>query len=202
MSTAAIAPAGSAGSISAVELDTILAAQFMVAWAGETGERDSARLGWWRSDLASEFGGEALFQRLVPQTWRWAAFQAAREAARRTDVVLRNKEHDPDDMVSLYNLGFTLDERLDERLREHKLSGSSPTEMLPVLAEVVAPGWSREGFVAWVRRHGASEFTRTTAGRRLKGAVPDGLDEILRRLVGALEPVGDAYPLPHFRRSP
>ena len=36
-------------------LDHILCAQFAVAWAGESGEE--GRLGWWKTDLTSEFGG-------------------------------------------------------------------------------------------------------------------------------------------------
>ncbi len=52
-------------------LDHILTAQLLVAWAGETGS-DDPRLGWWASDLTSEFGGEDLFQQLLPSTWRWA----------------------------------------------------------------------------------------------------------------------------------
>ena len=55
------------------ELDQVLAAQLALAWAGEAGEEP--RLGWWRSDLTSEFGGEDLFQRLLPRTWRWATLQ-------------------------------------------------------------------------------------------------------------------------------
>ena len=37
------------------ELDAALTAQIVVAWAGEHGE--GKRLGWWRSDLVSQFGG-------------------------------------------------------------------------------------------------------------------------------------------------
>ena len=63
------------------ELDAALTAQLVVAWAGEGGEEK--RLGWWRCDLVSEFGGQDLFQRLLPSTWTWAVLQGAREAARR-----------------------------------------------------------------------------------------------------------------------
>jgi hypothetical protein len=58
------------------DIDMALTSQLVVAWAGETGEE--SRLGWWRSDLASEYGGEDLFRRLLPSTWRWAALQGAR----------------------------------------------------------------------------------------------------------------------------
>ena len=72
------------------DIDMALTSQLVVAWAGETGEEP--RLGWWRSDLVSEFGGEDLFRRLLPGTWRWAALQGAREAARRTDAELRSHD--------------------------------------------------------------------------------------------------------------
>jgi len=44
-------------------LDTILALQMTVAWAGE-GLCDPKRLNWWRTDLVDELGGGDLFQRL------------------------------------------------------------------------------------------------------------------------------------------
>jgi hypothetical protein len=46
-----------------------LTVQLVVGWAGEAGE--NPRLGWWNTDLASEFGGEDLFRRLLPNSWRW-----------------------------------------------------------------------------------------------------------------------------------
>ena len=66
------------------DIDRALTSQLVVAWAGETGEEH--RLGWWRSDLVSEYGGVDLFRRLLPSTWRWAVLQGAREAARRTGL--------------------------------------------------------------------------------------------------------------------
>ena len=63
--------------LTTTELDFLLTAQFSVAFAGEGGE--SPRLGWWRTDLVSEFGGHDLFQRLLPATW--AATQASGWAA-------------------------------------------------------------------------------------------------------------------------
>ena len=47
------------------EVDALLSAQIIVAWAGEGHVGDERRLGWWRSDLVSEFGGLDLFQRLL-----------------------------------------------------------------------------------------------------------------------------------------
>ena len=81
---------------SAATLDAILTAQLAVAWAGEGGEEP--RLKWWRTDLASEFGGEDLFKRVLPHTWPWAVLEGAREAARRHDADVRARDADPDRM--------------------------------------------------------------------------------------------------------
>lgn len=78
------------------EVDLLLTAQIAVAWAGEGHVGEEPRLGWWRSDLTSEFGGRDLFERLLPRTYRWAVFQAVREAARRTDAEMRERANNPD----------------------------------------------------------------------------------------------------------
>ena len=117
------------------DLDLVLTAQIVLAWAGETGEEP--RLGWWRTDLVSEFGGEDLLRRLLPRTYEWAMPQAVREAARRKDAELRAQVSDPDQLVTLYHFGFELDERLDERFQAHKRADRSPLERLPGLREVL-----------------------------------------------------------------
>ena len=180
------------------DIDMALTSQIVVAWAGETGEE--RRLGWWRSDLASEFGGEDLFSRLLPSTWRWAALQGAREAARRVDAELRGRDHEPDRIVSLFSLGFEMDERIEERLADLKRSGRTPVEALPGLA-VTDKGWDPEGFWDWVDGHDEAGRTAAPAGRRLTGAVPATVGEQARRLVAGLAPAADSYPLPHFRRA-
>lgn len=138
------------------DIDMVLTSQLVVAWAGETGEE--RRLAWWRCDLASEYGGEDLFRRLLPSTWRWAAFQGAREAARRVDEELRRRDHEPDRIVSLFSLGFELDERIEERLADLKRSGRAPDEALPGLA-VTDDGWHPENFWDWVAGHGEAGGT-------------------------------------------
>ncbi len=180
-------------------LDHILAVQLAVAWAGEKGE--DPRLGWWRTDLVSEFGGEDLFQRLLPHTWAWAVLQAAREAARRRDAAVRAKDHDPDRMLTLFRLGFAIDERLDERLQDLKRSGRPPKAALPKLGEILAEDWSRKDFEEWVGAHDRSDTVASPAGRRLRGEPPQALDLLVDRLVGALAPMGADYPLPHFRSA-
>lgn len=180
-------------------IDFILTAQIAVGWAGEAG--DDPRLGWWRSDLVSEYGGEDLFQRLLPHTWQWAVLQGVREAARRHDAALRAEDHDPDRLLSLFNLGFELDERIEERLRDLKLDGGVPTESLPGLAEVFQPEWSRSDFTDWVEARSGAEYTAAPVGRRIKSAPPPSPEAMVSQLVAALLPLGGEYPLPHFRRA-
>jgi len=180
------------------DIDAALTSQLVVAWAGETGEE--RRLGWWRSDLVAEYGGEDLFRRLLPHTWHWAVLQSARETARRKDAEVRRKDHNPDRIVSLFSLGFELDERVDERLQALKRSGHAPDEALPGLA-VVSEGWDRNRFWDWVIGHGEADAEPSPAGRRLKGGPPTALDQLVRKLVAGLAPEAKAYPLPHFRRA-
>jgi hypothetical protein len=181
------------------ELDRVLVAQLALAWAGESGEEP--RLGWWRSDLTSEFGGEDLFRRLLPRTWRWATLQGAREAARRKDAEAREKDHDPDRILSLFRLGFEVDERLDERFQELKSSGKEPLEALPELGEAVSDSWQPERFSGWLSAHGQTDVVTAPVGRRLKGVPPASLELLVRNLLSAFSPLGDEYPLPHYRRG-
>lgn len=193
-------PTGAKGeAASTAALDAVLTAQIVVAWAGESGEQ--RRLGWWRTALVSEFGGEDLFKQLLPHTWRWAVLQGAREAARRRDEQLRRVDHDPDRLISLYHLGFELDERLDERLHDLERSGTTPDAALPGLAGAVVTPWSREAFTAWLAAHGKAEPKTSPIGRTLPGPPPSDLAVLARQLLAALLPLGDTYPLPHFRRS-
>ncbi|MEV0726570.1 BREX-6 system BrxE protein [Micromonospora purpureochromogenes] len=180
------------------DVDRALTSQLVVAWAGETGEERG--LGWWRSDLVSEYGGEDLFRRLLPGTWRWAVLQGAREAARRKDAELRRHDYDPDRIVSLFSLGFELDERIEERFHDLKRSGRAPDEALPGLA-VVSDGWCRDQFWDWVIGHGETGAVASPIGRRLKGSPPIALDLRVRKLVAGLAPSADTYPLPHYMRA-
>jgi hypothetical protein len=179
------------------EIDSVLAAQIAVAWAGEKG--DSPRLGWWRTDLISEFGGEDLFRQLLPGTWQWAVVQAAREAARRHDNQLRQRDHDPDHIVSLFNLGFELDERVEERLQDLKRSGTPPRNALPSLADLMDGGWDQERFQDWIASHGEPNHVAAPVGRRIRSDVPSDLRKRAALLVASLAPLSPEYPLPHFR---
>lgn len=194
-------PAGGKGQVALPPstLDLALTAQIIVAWAGERGE--DPRLGWWRTDLVSEFGGEDLFKRLLPSTWRWATLQAVREAARRKDAEMRAEFHDPDRLVSLYHLGFAVDEAIDECLKEWKCTIEDPTEALPGLKPLLASPWDHAEFEAWVQGHGRVETVEAPTGRRIKGSPPESVERTVRALVAGLLPLGSAYPLPHFQRS-
>lgn len=201
---ATLARSGAGEAVTSSDLDQALTAQIVVAWAGESGEEP--RLGWWQTDLVSEFGGEDLLKRLLPRTWPWAMLQAVREAARRKDEELRGKASDPDQLVTLYRFGFELDEKIEERLQTHKRSGCSPVEALPGLGEVLGTTlhqpWDKAQFQEWVEAHGPVQSEAVPIGRLLKGAMPSGLDRRVAQLVAALAPLADSYPLPHFRVKP
>jgi len=194
-------PRSGPGPITASELDLALTAQLVVAWAGEGGEKP--RLGWWQTDLVSEFGGEDLLRRLLPRTYPWAMLQAVREAARRKDEELRAKASDPDQLVTLFRFGFELDELIEERLQTHKKSGISPQKALPGLLEQLGSSlyedWDRSQFQLWVDAHGPVQADAVPIGRQLKGVAPAGLERRVQQLLAALAPLGDSYPLPHFR---
>ena len=180
------------------DVDAALTAQLVVAWAGEEGE--DRRLGWWRSDLVSEFGGEDLFKPLLPTTWRWAMLQGAREAARRADEELRRGLDNPDQVISLFRLGFELDERIAERFQDLKRSGRTPVQALPGLA-VVSYSWHPSHFWDWVNGHGAADVVASPVGRCLKGTPPTTLGQQVRKLVAGLAPAAEKYPLPHYRKA-
>lgn len=181
----------------ATVLDEILSLQLLVAWAGE-GQTDPKRLGWWRTSLSDEFGGEDLFKRLMPRTWRWAVLEAARVAARVADAEARSHAADGDQLISLFHFGFELDEQLDDRLAELKRSEREPTEALPRLAATKRP-WNTDAFLASLRELGAVATAASSIGRRLKGAMPRSPVEAARQLAAAMVPSGDRYPAPHWK---
>jgi len=182
------------------EIDYALTAQIIVAWAGEHGEdKTPARLGWWISQLLFEYGGRYAFGRLTSQTAPWAVLQAVRELARRADEVLRAQESDPDHILSLFSLGFELDERLDERLQDLKRSGRAPEVALPGLAEFIGGAWSRGAFETWAGSFGPVDFAAVPVGRRIKAAQPATLEQTIGLLLAGLLPLSASYPMPHFR---
>jgi hypothetical protein len=189
-------PRISASALPSSALDHILTAQLAVAWAGEGGE--SPRLGWWKTFMVDPDGGLALFEGLTPATHRWVVFQGAREAARRVDAAMRARDHDPDRLYSLYRFGFEIDERVDERLQDHKRAGADPFVVLPGLKELCEPPWSAAHFAEWVAGHGSVNSVPGLAGRRLTGTPPSDVETRVRSLIAALHPASPTYPSPHY----
>jgi len=178
-------------------LDQILVLQLLVAWAGE-GKTDPPRLGWWRTSLVDEFGGEDLFARLMPRTWRWAVLEAARIAARTVDAAARSHAADGDQLLSLFHFGFSIDEQLDDRLAERKRSTEDPAEALPDLALTRKP-WDPARFAGWLTSLAPVTTAPSSVGRRLKSEPPADPVAMARMLAAAMAPVTDRYPAPHFK---
>ena len=179
------------------QLDEVLVIQLVIAWAGEK-STDSPRLGWWRTEMCDEFGGQDLLKRLTPKTWQWAVLESARAAAKRVDEQARSHAEDPDHLLTLYRLGFEADEQLDERLLELKQSCVPVSEALPNLA-VIFETWTAERMASWLGKLGESGYSATATGRRLKGKAPRDLSELTKKLAGAFLPLEKEYVLPHFR---
>jgi hypothetical protein len=183
------------------QLDTILALQLTVAWAGE-GRCEPKRLGWWETDLVDEAGGGDFFARLLPQTHAWASFEAVREAARRVDLGARSKMASADKLRTPFFLGFETDERVDDRLAALKRGGKAPSAVLPMpIAQLGgATVFSRDQLVAALRVDDAG-FTLVPGGRQMKGACPDAPDVAVRRLASALLDASERYPLPFYKHD-
>lgn len=182
-------------------LDAILATQLTLAWAGEA-RCVPARLSWWQTDLIDPAGGGDFLARLLPRTHAWASLEAVREAARRTDEAARRTLADPDLVRTLFFLGFDLDERLAERLAEHKRSPTPPATALKFLVPLDAP-FSREGLAAALRGPGrAPSYDIVPSGRQLKGTAPDAPEQLVPSLASTLLPLPERYPLPFFRVKP
>lgn len=181
------------------QLDEILIIQLTIAWVGEA-NTDPPRLGWWRTGMCDEFGGQDLLKRLTPKTWQWAVLESARAAAVLVDDRARDRTENPDNLLTLFRLGFEADEQLDERLFELKQSCVPPSEAYPDLAEITED-WSVDRLVSWLGDFGESDYSSTTTGRRLKGKAPNDLCEVTKKLAAALLPLDKEYVLPHFRMS-
>ena len=177
-------------------LDEILAIQFLVAWAGE-GLCEPPRLGWWETDLVDELGGGDFLQRLLPNTHQWAALQAVREAARQQAEAARKSSAEADRIRSLYHLGYEVDRQLEERLRELKSSGTSPTEALPHLS-MIDEGFDAQAFAAWLEGLASVDTRQTPGGRRIKGNPPAEALQRARCLAAAHVPFDTSYPQPYL----
>lgn len=186
--------------ISASTLDAILALQMTIAWAGE-GLCEPKRLDWWRTDVVDAAGGGDLFKRLFPKTHQWAALEAVRSAAIQTDQRERAKLAKPDALRTLFFWGANVDEQLIDRLAEHKRNAASqmPSEVLPLSLEL-GSSFDRAAFEAAVKISDGKVETKIVPGGRL--LVEDGGDDLdikAKKLVAALLPLADNYPMPMYR---
>jgi hypothetical protein len=175
-------------------LDQVLATQIVVAWAGETAK--PARLGWWKTDVIDPNAGGDLMERLLPRTHLWAALEAAREAARRSDEKARVRMGTPDKLRSLFFLGFAVDEALADRFASLKAQGRPPVEVLRI--GPVQEKFSKDSVEALLGRK-AVKVTVVPGGRQLKGPMPGDFGDLVRDLAAALIPLVDEYPLPFFK---
>lgn len=181
-------------------LDEILTLQLAFAWAGESApDADERRLGWWRTDMVAEFGGQALMKRLTPRTFEWAVLEAVRDAAWAVDARARQADAGADDLVSLFHLGHPIDEQLDDRLLAHKSAGVMPKQALPRLAELTSAPWNKEAFLRWLAAGPVPKHAAEKAGLRIKAAAPTSPIERARTLAALLATLPDHYPAAHFR---
>lgn len=186
-------------SISTQTLDTLLALQLTVAWAGEA-TSDPPRLGWWRTDFVDAEGGGYFFERLLGRTYRWAGLEAARRAAILTDAEKRRELNNPDAVRTLFFWGFELDELIEARLKHLKQEGRPPTDALDLPLDPFNPNsFSRDAFSQAVLSRGASPAHQAEpSGRRIKAAQPNNATAIAWALAATLTPLSHDYPMPFF----
>lgn len=185
--------------VSPKTLDTIIAYQFTIAWAGE-GLSQPPRLQWWRTDMVDEAAGGDLMQRLAPRTHQWASLEVVREAAVLADRKARQRMADPDKVRTLYFWGFELDELLVERIRQLKWSQRPPSEVLSLPLPLTAE-WNPTALEQAIRAIEPQDVPVTVqaSGRELKASMPEDRAAAAALLLGAMLPLTPEYPAPFFR---
>jgi len=189
-------------------LDHILTVQLNVAWAGEH-DCQPPRLAWWRCDLSSPASGGDFLARLLPTTWKWAALIGIRKAAQTVDATKRRSLADGDAYRSLFDLGPLLNERLDERLNEHRTNNKPPKEVLPELLfrldidDDDASAFDKQEFADFLNGLGPTRFNPSPAGRLLVGDTPSAPELLANKLGAMLVPsngeFAKSWPFPHAR---
>jgi hypothetical protein len=178
-------------------LDTILALQITIAWAGE-GLCEPKRLNWWRTDLIDKNGGGDLCVRLFPKTHVWAALEAVRQVSIQQDRQARWDMANPDAVRTLFFWGFTVDEKLAERLTFHKKE-RTPLAALPFPIDI-GSSFSRTDFEEAIRIPNQKiAFQVTPSGRQVTDTMPEALNLCAKKLAAALLPLADDYPMPFYR---
>ena len=182
--------------LAASTIDSILAVQVTVAWAGES--KATGRLGWWDTDLIDSTGGRDLLARLLPRTHRWAALEAARLAARRVEHDMLRTLGDRDRLRTLFHLGDEVDDALAERIAELKREGRAPGTALalPLDFDEKFDATALERALVGGRR---AEYEVVPAGRQLSARFPEAVADAARALASALFPLTDRYPFPMYR---
>jgi len=184
--------------LSSTEIDSILALQVLVAWAGE-GESEPKRLDWWRTDLVDEAGGGDLFSRLFPRTHLWASLEAVRKAAIHIDTQARLSMAKPDQIRTLFFWGFEIDEKINERILHHKNRMAPPIKALPILMDIYKP-FKKDDLEEAIRIPGQkAKYKIVPGGREITDDIPDAAELKAKHLSAALVPFADEYPAPFYR---
>jgi hypothetical protein len=181
-------------SVDSKTLDTILALQLAVGWAGEKAD-NPRRLGWWDTDLTDALAGGDLFGRLLPKTAAWAGLELARKAALRADKAARDQLAHPDQVWTLFHFGFELDEALQDRLEHHKRHGHEPADVFGPQWAATAT-WDQGAFEAFLQGLGKVVVSDSPAGRKVSRIEREPV-AAARALAAALLPLGRKYPLPY-----
>jgi hypothetical protein len=179
-------------------LDSLLSLQLLVAWSGE-GLSEPKRLNWWRTDLVDEGGGGDFLLRLLPKTHQWAALSAVRQAAIQVDRQMRLESSNPDSLRTLFFWGFDVDEKLSERLADHKRSGITVGEVMPKLSNLQKTFSMDEFKIVLQSKQQQVKFNILPSGREVLGTIPDALDQRAEMLMSALCPLAERYPMPFYR---
>jgi hypothetical protein len=144
-------------------------------------------------------GGGDLFRRLFPKTQAWASVEALRKAALQKDRKLRLTFANPDEICTLYFWGFTLDEKLDERLLVLKRGELSPMEALSPAMDFNTP-FLKADFESTVRLpNHAISYKVIPGGREITTSLPNSLELRVQKLLAALLPLAEDYSMPFFR---
>lgn len=182
-------------------LDHILALQLLVAWAGEA-LCEPKRLGWWRTDLVDEAGGGCLLTELLPRTHAWAALEAVRVAAIAADRQKRATMAQPDQVRTLFFWGFDIDEQLSDRLAHHKRfhAQAKPEDRLPFPYPLTGDSFAKAGLEAAIQTEYPEQvpYQVVPSGRQITEPCPVEVSLCASKLLGALVPLVDAYPMPFY----
>jgi hypothetical protein len=98
-------------------------------------------------------------------------------------------------MWSLFHLGFTVDEQLEDRLAFHRAQRHVPAEVFGEGLLVYKP-WSKASFEAALQKLGKPKIETVPNGRRVISRVAAPL-EACALIAAALLPLEANYPLPY-----